>query len=297
MKQYLAQFFEDFQYPDDAAQHLLKSYEGIYSCKESAQLFDRIISTYENDINCTQTEFLEMCEAISGKTGIHIYTVRLLMYICLSKQLRVYYAQRGVSDDIWRQSMFDLKYKLLECIAVKKIYGTFTDWFWRFYSMTRFALGRLQFEIVSFNHSYEKDGKKLTPESKVINMHIPRTLTPLDKESRLRSYAMAKEFFKDEFKDEPMAFVCSSWLLYPLHYGMLPDTSNVKSFMDDFDIISTSVEEPGSYRNMWRLFDMDYTGDANDYPGDTSLRRVYKEIILSGKNTGSGYGVFFADEV
>ena len=40
--------------------------------------------------------------------------------------------------------------------------------------MTRFALGRLQFELMDFPESYEKTGH-VRPEgmTKVINMHIP----------------------------------------------------------------------------------------------------------------------------
>ena len=53
----------------------------------------------------------------------------------------------------------------------------------------------------------------LTPSTKVINVHIPRTLTPLDKESREDSYRRAAEFFKGELGGAPTVFVCHSWLL------------------------------------------------------------------------------------
>ena len=36
---------------------------------------------------------------------------------------------------------------------------------------------------------------------------------------------------------------------------------------------------------------MDYTGNVNDYPEDTSLRRAYKQYLLDGGTTGAGFGV------
>ena len=44
---------------------------------------------------------------------------------------------------------------------------------------------------------------------------------------------------------------------------------------------------------MWRLFDMDYTGDLDDFPGDSTLRRNYKQFLKDGGRVGEGYGVFF----
>ncbi len=48
-----------------------------------------------------------------------------------------------------------------------------------------------------------------------------------------------------------------------------------------------------AYTNMWRLFDMDYTGNADDYPEDSFLRRNFKQYIKDGGRTGVGLGVFF----
>ena len=190
--------------------------------------------------------------------------------------------------------MCDLKWKLWECKAVKGSWGSFVaGWFPGFFNLTRFALGRLQFEIVEFDGEYEKDGKKLKKGDKVINVHIPRTLTPLDKKSRDDAYSQAAEFFRNMTDGAPIAFVCSSWLLYPEAEKILPAHSNIRGFMADYDIIRSKVDEEGDYHNMWRLFDMDFTGDFNDYPEDSSLRRAYKKFLLDGNRTGSGYGVFF----
>lgn len=80
--------------------------------------------------------------------------------------------------------------------------GGLTD----FFEMTRFALGRLQFELMDFPESYEKTGH-VRPEgmTKVINMHIP-SCGPLKKADCEASFRQAAAFFADAFPGEEIAF-------------------------------------------------------------------------------------------
>ena len=119
-------------------------------------------------------------------------------------------------------------------------------------------------------------------------------MTPLDKPSYDAAFDMAREFFKDKMNGAPMAFTCCSWLLYPDNIDILPEKSNVRKFMLEFDIINKFDDKPGEYADMWRLFDMDYTGNFDDYPEDSSLRRAFKAHLKNGGKTGEGYGIFFA---
>ena len=295
MRTYLTWFFNEFSYPEDGAAALFEGYDRIYQNEDSARLFDDILQIYCDNFNCDYKNILTKCEEIVTLCGVHEYTVKLLAYICLSRQLRTNYEARGLDLGIWFDSMCDLKYKLIECKLVKGIYGSFVaDWFSRFFNMTRFALGRLQFEIVPFRRNYQKDGKILTPESPVINVHIPRTETPLDEASRKDAYARAREFYKADFEGKPMAFVCNSWLLFERHREMLKPTANIIGFMNDFDIIENKLNEPGAYSSAWRFFDMTIPEDLDALPEDSSLRRSYKALMKRGEPTGSGFGVFFA---
>jgi hypothetical protein len=261
---------------------------------ESKAILEKQVALYETDVNRNYGEILSETDKAAEIAGVHKYSAELMIFILFSKHLRALYRERGISDRIWLDSMCDLKWKLWECKAVKGSWGSFVaTWFPGFFNLTRFALGRLQFEIVEFDGEYEKNGKKLKKGDKVINVHIPRTLTPLDKESRDDAYSQAAEFFSDMTDGTPIAFVCSSWLLYPEAEKILPAHSNIRGFMADYDIIRSKVDEEGDYHNMWRLFDMDFTGDFKDYPEDSSLRRAYKKFLLDGNRTGSGYGVFF----
>ena len=226
---------------------------------------------------------------------VHSYSARLLLFVCLSEHLRELYREKGIDDGIWYDSMLDLKWKLWECKTVKGIWGSFVaHWFPKFFDMTRFAFGRLQFEVANFRGEYTKDGKTLTSESKVINVHIPRTLTPIDKESCDASYQRAKEFFADKLDGAPMAFVCSSWLLSSVNEKILHEKSNVRRFMAEYDVIHEHTNDEGEHPDAWRIFDMDFTGNVDDYPEDSFVRRAYKAHIKSGGRTGRGYGVFFA---
>lgn len=281
-------------FDDEAIEALSSDLERMLAEPESKGILENQVALYETDVNRNYGEILSETDRAAEIAGVHKYSAELMIFILFSKHLRALYRERGISDRIWFDSMCDLKWKLWECKAVKGSWGSFVaGWFPGFFNLTRFALGRLQFEIVEFDGEYEKDGKRLKKGDKVINVHIPRTLTPLDKKSRDDAYAQAAEFFSGMTDGAPIAFVCSSWLLYPEAEKILPAHSNIRGFMADYDIIRSKVDEEGDYHNMWRLFDMDFTGDFKDYPEDSSLRRAYKKFLLDGNRTGSGYGVFF----
>lgn len=294
---YALNFMNEIGFDKEAIDSLSNDLKKIYADDTSRKMFEECIAEYTRNVHTDCTALREKADAAGERVGVHKYSAELLMFICFSKHLRELYRENGIYDSVWFDSMCDLKWKLWECKLVKGIWGSFvTWWFPRWFDMTRFALGRLQFEIVEFrcDGNFEKDGKILHDGDEVINVHIPRTTTPIDKASRDDAYARAREFFKDRIKNTPMAFVCSSWLLYPEALDFLPEKSNIRGFMADYTIIRSSTDNEGEYPSMWKLFDMSYTGNVDDYPDDTSLRRAYKEHLKKGGKTGSGYGVFFA---
>ncbi|MBO5070399.1 MAG: hypothetical protein J6C37_08565 [Roseburia sp.] len=295
MKKYLCKFFKEFSYPEEACELLEQTYDRIYSDESLKDEFEELLKCYENQIDCDFSKLLEQMTAISSKADIHVYTGNMLLLICLSKTLKQYYLTAGVDEQIWFTSMCDLKYKLMECKCVYDIWGTFVPaWFGWFYSMRRFAFGKLQFEVIPFRRNYEKEGVVLTPDSRVINVHIPRTGTRLDRAGLMESYRAAAEFYKNrpasEFAGQPLAFVCHSWLLFPRNKEILSPQSNLRSFISDYDIIEQGVYD--DYAEVWRLFDVNYNGDVEQLPQDTSFRRAYANWIRKGEKTGWGFGVF-----
>ena len=297
MKTYLENFFEEFDYPADARVTLGNAYDVINESAECAEIFDAILKKYDDERRIDVKDMIPGLTRVSELTGIHDYTVKLLIHILLSKTLRAYYAEKGLDDSLWYGAMADLKWKLIESHLVRGVWGTFVadcNWFSRWYDITRFALCRLQFEITKLNRECEIDGVKLTKDSKVINIHIPRTGTPLNHDEVLRSYEMAKEMFKDEFKNEPMVFHCSSWLLFPEHERILHERSNIRKFMSDFTIIADAFYPETNKSAIWRAFDVPETTPTEELPEDSFLKVAYKKYLLGGGKLGCGTGVFLA---
>lgn len=286
MKQYLNEFFRTCSYTDEDATHLLGVYDRITT---ACACLEQAMTEYEKE-DCDYTRLIALADEAAVAVDTHEYTVELLVYICLSKMLRKRYLARNIDETIFWNSMLDLRYKLEECKAVKGVVGSFVaTWFEGFFTPTRFALGRLQFELVPFGHTYEKDGKALTPDSKVINVHIPRTGTRLDVEECEQAYAQAAAFFSDQIGGDT-AFVCHSWLLYPENEHILSERSNIVRFMKRYDIIKWGIDKHKS--DLWRLFDTDES-HPDRLPTDTTARRLYVDHIKAGGKLGWGFGVFF----
>lgn len=291
MRVYLQEFMESYDYPEEAIATLLAAYDVL---KENPD-FRKLLEIYDKDRFCDYTAMLAKCKAIAKDTGIHTYTVEFLMFMCFSRRLRETYRENGLPDAMWRQSMLDLKCKMLVCKAVKNVWGMFVAfWYDGFFRMERFGMGRMEFELFEFPlEYYEKDGKVLRKGDQVINCHIAKTGQPLSRELVEDAYRQAAEFYKDAFKGKPIPFFCESWLLFSKMDELLPARSNIRSFKERFDIIHDHLYDKGDYSEMWRLYDMDYTGNLDDFPGDSSLRRAYKQYLKDGGQVGEGYGVFF----
>ncbi len=288
---YINYFCREFDYPEEAEEHLKSACEKIYSDAAAAKRFEELLAEYKADPDCDYKSMTEDMKALSADAQLNEHTGYLLMFICMSEILKDYYKSRKLDYELWKRCMFDLKYKLIECRSVYGDWGIFVPgWYAGFFNLTRFAFEKLQFEAICFGAEYEKNGIVLTPESTVLNVHIPRTGGRLDRESVDRAYAQAKDFFADKFGEGPAVFVCSSWLLFPRHKEMMKAGSNLLSFISDYDIIDSG--EYSDYHEIWRLFDMNYTPELSKLPADTSLRRSYIELIKNGEKTGWGRGVY-----
>ena len=294
MRRYLVQFLDEMNFEKNDAEYLLSAFDTIISNENVNYILQNAISEYDKSMDIDWEPILMGANQISLATGVHLYTVYLIAIICLSKRLKKYYEESGISEEIWHDTMLDFRYKAKECKLVKGIVGTFVPtWYGKFFVLNLFALGRLEFRINTLKFDYNKNGVNLKAGDPVVDIHIPRTETPLTKEACIDSYNRAKEFFASKFEKAPMPFVCSSWLLFEGTQKLLSENSNIRKFASDFDIIQNKYSAPGDYSELWRLYDMEYTGDLDDFPADSSLRRAYKDYLKSGGTFGSAYGIFF----
>lgn len=288
MRDYLIGFMTECEYPSDASCELISAFDRLNAFSVSE--LDALISEYDRSYDIDYSASIERIRALAEASGVNSYTAELLLFMMYTKRLRQYYREAGIADSVFLDTVLDLKYKLDECKCVKGVWGSFVaKWFAGFFKLERFALGRLQFEIVAFGADYELDGIRLTPHSRVINVHIPRTGTRLDRESTLDAYRRAAEFYRAALGGG-IVFVCSSWLLFPRHKEMLRNGSNLLAFMDDYKLITSGEYE--NYAEVWRLFDTEYDGDISHLPADSSLRRAYIDLISRGEKTGWGKGAF-----
>ena len=283
-------------FPAEAQKNLKAALDTLLNRPAQKEAFAGLLAQYEESIDCPYAQMFERMDGLSREAGLHPYMGSLLLLLAMAPTLRARYARRGLPDALFVHTMRDLRYKLVECQLVYGVDGTFVAyWYPGFYRLERFALGRLQFELVKLGHSGTCAGLALTPDTKAINIHIPRTGERLGHGAVLEAYRMAADFYREEFDGLPMVFTCESWLLAPWNRGMLPKGSNLRAFMADFTLIAQG-EDP-DYGEVWRLFDCLYEGDADGLPQDTSLRRAYAERIRRGLPVGWGQGVFLQSDL
>ncbi len=279
------------QFPQEASEELQAVLQKIAANGASFSRFCEILSTYERDCFCHFTPLKDEMERISEELDVHPFTGRLLMYLCMLDDMRAHYAARGIDARIYDNTIRDLSYKLGECRRAHGVSGLASPlWFSGFLKFKRFALGRLQFELTNLKKPYPYRGILLPEGTLAIDVHIPRTGTPLLHAEVLDAYKEAREFFRDSFADKPVVFTCFSWMLDPFNLTVLAASSNMAAFARDFEIVE--VEVCPDYRQLTFVFERVYNGDLAALPQDTSLRRAYVARIARGEMPCVGRGVF-----
>ena len=216
-------------------------------------------------------------------------TADMVFLLAALPRLSDRYRAAGLPERLFWDAVADLRFKLLECRRVRGVWGTFvTDWFAGFYRLTRFALGRLQFERRAFPlPSYGP----LREGDTVVACHIPSS-GPLRPDDVTDAFRRARDFFPDVRVDGAFPLFCSSWLLYPPVSALFPAGSNLAKFAARFEI-AAAVPTPEN-PDVWRVFDRPYDPAAvADLPDATMLQAALKAFLLAGNCMGSGKGVIF----
>lgn len=290
MRDYLQRIITYLDFPEESHAPLLAAYDQIAAHPQANAVLMKWVETYQRDIHMDQVAALREVEEAAQSAGVHKYTAGMLLYLCLTRHLRELYEEWGIDEQIYRDSCSDLLWKLRECWKMYGVWGTFVAW-WEpgFYDMTRFALGRLQFELVPFPAEWESGGRKRPGGmTRAINVHIP-SRGKLRAEDCEASYRMAVEFFGHAFPGDEVAFTCESWMLFPPNREILKPDSGVVRFMADYEIFKTGESDD----DLWRIFNVDYAGDPTALAEDTSMQRGYKKWLLAGNHAGWGEGIFF----
>lgn len=199
------------------------------------------------------------------------------------------YRQRNIDEAIFYDTMKDILVwtqnleKDKGCLGVENIH-----WLQNHLNCTLFKLGRLQFQHITFSFpAYADKEKKERVNHKIgekaLFVHIPQG-EKLIKEECIKSLDKAEQFFTDyPFK----VFICASWLLYEGNKDFMKQDSNIMRFAELFNIIGSTDKTSQAEE---RIFGKEEK-DPSLYPENTSLQRQCKAYLLSGKKTGTGFGI------
>ena len=248
----------------------------------------RLLSAIAADPGDTRPVGL-LADLLGEERDLTMFAVGLL----LGLHAHALYRERGIGDEIYYDSMRELTVWSKTCLRERGHIGFYEwGWFTNFLSASIVRLGRLEFHEVPFRRGtvYEHAGHTVKGGEPVINTHIPED-GPLDPALVLDAFRRAYRYFG---REGAAAVVCDSWLLWPGNYDFLPADSNIRAFMNCFDIIDRDDRQWAG--DLWRVFGHRDSYDPASLPRDTGLRRAMADhLARSGGVTGTGYGVFFFD--
>lgn len=231
-------------------------------------------------------------DRLAEQAGFSGHTLWLLVLIQWAKRVKPEYEKKGVSGETFWATFSDLKYKVLECHEIHGVWGNFVPfWYNIFFTCDIVKLGRLEFESCTYplDEPYTWGDITVKKGDPVKSIHIPSSGEPFDWDARLDAYRRAYAFFGEK----PLICVCDSWLLYPPYRGLLPETSNVRSFMKDFHVIHQRDEEV--FDDAWRVFGREYQKAPAALPEKTGMQRAFKNHLINGGSAGEGFGVLIFD--
>lgn len=278
-------------FPTETIEEIL---EYIYKLEEAGQ-WNKILGFAEDIMENPRTrlgEILSQAEHMEDELGLHKYTIDILILLQCWLMLQKKYSEKGLPREIFKDSLADMRCKLQECRKVYGVTGIFVGgWYDRFFDISRFALGRLQFEteIYPYNEPFVYNGHTVKKGDKVINVHIP-SLGPLKMEEVTDSLNRAVTFYKEYFPEGCTKFVCYSWLLDTDLQEILPE-GNLRLFTSLFHVVDVKKEEV--FEDGWRVFGQEWNKEAKDLPRHTKLQKNIADYLQQGKELGEGYGVLF----
>ena len=292
-KEQMTDLMVTIQLPEEGIRQLLDARQQL----EKEGHWDVIVQTAEQVMTAdgelsVLTKTLAETEEREETFGVNRYLLDVLMLFCCWEEVKVRYEKQGLPMDVFDKSLEDMKWKMLECYEIHGVYGNFVGhWYDGFFNLTRFGLGRLQFELRPFEgkEDCEVDGVQIHPGDTVINMHIP-SAGPMKPELLDDAFARAEVFFKEHFPKDYTVFGVESWLIDPDLVRILPE-GNMKAYADRFHLVAAEKSET-IFPDGWRVFGAEWKKKPEELPRKTGLQRAIADYLQQGGKLGSGYGIF-----
>ena len=193
----------------------------------------------------------------------------LISQLLAALHTREIYKQKRIDDQIFIDTIKCFSRFTGENFVSFGQYGFNRGWWThRQLSAKIFRLGALEFEI-------EKD---------ILSVHIPSDAV-MTAEALDYSYSSAESFFA-KLGVKYTGIYCTTWLLCPTLKNILPSSSRILTFQNDYEIISMN---PDSTSFMSWVYKKDYPNLAQ-LPEDTRLQQELKKLLLAGGSLGDAHG-------
>lgn len=281
---------EKLDFPESAVSYLRECWLAV----ENNQALFQTIKIARHSFFCTESlDWKKDLQSISETTGIHPYTVDLLLLLLAVPALEENYRRNELPENVFADTVKDLRCKMMECFSVFGIWGIASiGWERGFFLRDRFAIGRLQYEC----RSYPKDdyGDIIHKGETALVCHIPSG-EPLTKKTVIDSLARAYCFFPQAHHNGKIVVICNSWLLYPGYENLFPIGSNLGDFRQMFHVIDQKLDPDNT--DFWRIFDCPWNQNIqwDDMPCRTGLQKKMRCYLEKGGTMGSGWGILIFD--
>ena len=284
-------FIKRIGIPEEAHEIILDLYERIKNDTALYGVFTACAEEYLDkgeDFNTKQ-----VMEEFSEKLCCNIYTVHLVFLLECAVRVRKNFQAKGISEEVYYDTMSDIGYKVPECKKRFGVYGisTFTWYHWIF--KNTYKLGRLEYAVINLAvDSYKHYAKK---GDIIYGCHIPSG-EPLTYDSVMESLKKAYRFFKCE---KYMVVQCESWMMSPpLYREVFPEGSNLRMFYELFDV-TDEIPVKDNASNFWRVFYKEADTPLSELPAETRLQRNLIKYLSEGKlmHKGRGFIVFDGEKI
>ena len=268
---------------------ILEIYDGFLANKDVREIYDSYLIPYKEK---GVLDFADFCQKaipeISKITNSHVFKTNILCYP-LAAYSSPFYEKAGVDYKVWYDSMIDFKCKFIESRLTVGVPCAMTNtWFKAWYYAERFCFTRLQFEPRKAKDSYKSARFDVKEGEEFITIHIPSMRdVSFSRENRQKSYKEAREYYEQHL-GHPFVIGCESWLLADFHTEILPESSNIRGFTEEFERYRFKPHK----LDLWRIYNIetDKLPDDEHLPEATDLQRRYKKFLLSGGMTGTSAG-------
>ena len=104
-RKYLEEFFEMCKFGEAPSEELLSAFDKIAANSEWAESFLEIVSRYDGEsVDIHYGNVDKSAIEIADASGLHKFTVILLVYASMTKRLRERYIERGIDLEVFKKS-------------------------------------------------------------------------------------------------------------------------------------------------------------------------------------------------